>query len=173
MKDQIYGLMAQAEEIQTHAVKVQAAAQEALTRLPEATRDAVREAVKEIFTDKAAQACRGLSEAASDATDAAAKMTRVSTLQAVFLVIAALLIFGLAFGSLVYLSNSRLEELAALKAAVQAEQEKLAEITGKTWGLELTIYSDGTRGIILPKGMTVEKSGPIKGGREAILIKKQ
>lgn len=50
-EDKIFGLIAQAEDIQAHAVKLQQAAQEAVKTLPDATREAVRVQAREIITE--------------------------------------------------------------------------------------------------------------------------
>lgn len=55
--------------------------------------------------------------------------------------------------------------LAELKAAVRAEEASLAEL--KSWGLRLTTLPDGTRAIILPKGMKYERHGKIEAGEYA------
>lgn len=60
--------------------------------------------------------------------------------------------------------------IAALKRDVAEEQKTLQELVGKTWRLELVKWDD-ERGIILPKGVKIVRSGPIKDGREAIVIK--
>lgn len=57
--------------------------------------------------------------------------------------------------------------LAELKAAVQEEAAALAELKSKTWGLRLTTFPDGTRGIVLPKDMKYERHGKIKTGEYA------
>ena len=49
-QDKIFGLIAQAEDIQKHAVALQRAAQEAIKTLPDASRTAIRDAAKEFIT---------------------------------------------------------------------------------------------------------------------------
>jgi hypothetical protein len=58
-EDKIYGLIAQAEDIQAHAVALQRAAQEAVKTLPDASRGAVREAAREFIVQGAETASRG------------------------------------------------------------------------------------------------------------------
>lgn len=60
--------------------------------------------------------------------------------------------------------------IAALKRNVAEEQKTLQKLVGKTWRLELVKWDD-ERGIILPKGVKFVRSGQIKDGREAIVIK--
>lgn len=67
--------------------------------------------------------------------------------------------------------KSRINELAELKAAIVVEQRILGELQGKTWGLELVTYGDGTRGIVLPRGVKVDRTGAVQDGRTAIVIK--
>ena len=50
-ENKIFGLIAQAEDIQKHAVALQRAAQDAIKTLPDASRAAVRDAAKEFITE--------------------------------------------------------------------------------------------------------------------------
>lgn len=68
-------------------------------------------------------------------------------------------------------TESLREERAAMKAAIHAEEAMLTELQSQTWGLELVSYGDGTRGILLPKGTKIDRTGTIKDGREAVVIK--
>lgn len=54
-------------------------------------------------------------------------------------------------------------EVATLEATAE-------QLTSKTWRLELVKYSDGRRGIILPKGVQIERSGSVQDGRAVVLI---
>lgn len=65
-EDKIFGLIAQAEDIQAHAVKLQQAAQEAVKTLPDATREAVRVQAREIITEASKNASEGLLRASNE-----------------------------------------------------------------------------------------------------------
>lgn len=56
-------------------------------------------------------------------------------------------------------------ELKTLKAQVAEEEATLADMHSKTWGIKLTIFSDGKKGIVLPKGIKYERHGKIEGGK--------
>lgn len=55
--------------------------------------------------------------------------------------------------------------LAKLKAAIRTEEAALAEL--KSSGIRLTTFPDGTKAIILPKGMKYERHGKIEAGEYA------
>ncbi len=173
-EDKIFGLIAQAEDIQAHAVKLQQVAQEAIKTLPEATRGAVRDAAREIIVEGTEKASRGLLDASSRAiaaseqlrgASAAALIKHVTVLFLVALVISAAIYFGLGF-----LVKKRAAELEALTVQVEAHRAALDELQSKTWGLELG--ADATqRWIVLPKGASVTNANAsMQDGRKAIII---
>jgi hypothetical protein len=170
-EDKIFGLIAQAEDIQAHAVKLQQAAQEAVKTLPDATREAVRVQAREIITEASKNASEGLLRASNEAQAVGAIMRRAWLLHGVFLLAVAGVIAGVSTFAVNYLLKSRINELAELKAAIVVEQRILGELQGKTWGLELVTYGDGTRGIVLPRGVKVDRTGAVQDGRTAIVIK--
>ncbi len=170
-EDKIFGLIAQAEDIQKHAVALQRAAQEAIKTLPDASRTAIRDAAKEFITEGAEKASRGLLDASNEARDTSAALRRTGLMQGVFLLAVALVAIGAAYVAGGFLAKSRLNELAELKAQITQEQATLAELRSKTWGLELVNYGDGTRGVLLPKGVKVDRTGNVSDGRAAVVIK--
>jgi hypothetical protein len=169
--NKIFGLMAQAEDIQAHAVKLQAATEDALTRLPEAARRTFETVARETFAETAQKASEGLMEASRGARDASVTLRSTGVLVAVFLLGVAIVIGGAGWGVGSYLVSSRKEELADLRQQIAAEKSTLEALQEKSWRLELVNYDDGTRGILLPRGVHVERTGLVKGGREAIVIK--
>lgn len=170
-EDKIFGLIAQAEDIQQHAVALQRATQEAVKTLPEAARGAVRDAARDFIVQGAETASKGLLDASSEAKASASALRRTGLMQGFFLLAAGVVIIGALYVVGKMFFDSRVTELAELKAAIRAEESTLAELRSKTWGLELVNYGDGTRGILLPRGVKVDRSGAMKDGREAIVIK--
>lgn len=170
-ENKIFGLMAQAEDIQKHAIALQRAAQDAVKTLPDASREAVRDAAKEFIADAAENASRSLLEASNEAKATSAVLRRTGLLQGVFLLTVALVVIGAAYAAGGWLVRSRVDELAELKALVRAERATLDELRSKTWRLELVSYGDGTRGILLPIGVKVDRTGTVNDGREAVVIK--
>ena len=170
-EDKIFGLIAQAEDIQQHAVALQRVAQDAVKTLPDAARGAVRDATREFIVQGAETASRGLLDASSEAKATASYLRHTGLMQGIFLLAVALVIIGAAYAAGQWIFNSRISELAELKAQVRAERAILGELQSKTWGLELVSYGDGTRGIILPRGTKVDRTGAIPDGRIGIVIK--
>lgn len=170
-EDKIFGLIVQAEDIQKHAIALQRAAQDAVKTLPDASRSAVRDAAKEFIIEGAEKASRGVLEASNEAKATSAALRRTGLMQGVFLVVVALVVIGVAYAVSGFLVKSRVDELAELKAQVVTERGTLAELKAKTWGLELVRYKDGTRGIILPKGIKVDRTGAVQDGRSAVVIR--
>jgi len=170
-EDKIYGLIAHAEDAQNSLRAFQAAAQDAIKTLPEASRGAVRDAAREFIVQGAETASRGLLDASSEAKAAASALRRTGFMQGVFLLAVALVVIGALYVVGGMLFDSRVAELAELKATIRAEEATLAELRSKTWELELVNYGDGTRGIILPRGTQVDRTGAVKDGRFAVVIR--
>lgn len=142
----LYTLMAHAEDLQTHAQTLQSRARTELEGLPEIVRDAGREV--------RAQAARWI-------------VVGIAIVIAVGIVMAG--------GVSVYLRHD-VETLRAEADALQAEiaemEQTAAELTKKTWGLRLAQWDD-ERGIVLPRGVTVDRTAPLSdnSGRIAIILK--
>ena len=170
-QDKIFGLIAQAEDIQKHAVALQRAAQDAIKTLPDASRAAVRDAAKEFITEGAEKASRGLLDASNEAKATSAALRRTGLMQGVFLLAVAMVVIGAAYVAGNLLVKSRVDELAELKTQIEAERDTLAELRSKAWGLELVKYDDGSRGIILPKGVKVDRTGAVQDGRIGVVIR--
>ena len=170
-EDKIFGLIAQAEDIQKHAVALQRAAQDAIKTLPDASRAAVRDAAKEFITEGAEKASRGLLDASNEAKATSAALRRTGLMQGVFLLAVAMVVIGAAYVAGNLLVKSRVDELAELKTQIEAERDTLAELRSKAWGLELVKYDDGSRGIILPKGVKVDRTGAVQDGRIGVVIR--
>lgn len=132
-EEKLYTLMAQAEELQTHAAKLQNEAKETFSALPLAVEQAGRK-------------------------------IRADSLQMALILLAfGGIIAGAVFVFLLWSTNSLRDnrialqaELVGLKAEVQAEENTLAEMKSKTWGLRLLENKDG-RFIVLPKGTRMEQ----------------
>jgi hypothetical protein len=77
----------------------------------------------------------------------------------------------LAFTGSNALLKGRGADLDELKVKVAQERGTLDELWSKTWGLELVKYDDGSRGIILPKGVRIDRTGDVKDGRAAVVIR--
>ena len=133
-QDKIFGLIAQAEDIQKHALALQRSAQDAVKTLPDASRGAVRDAAREFITEAAEKASRGLLDASNEAKATSAALRRTGLLQGVFLLAVALVVIGAAYAAGSFLVKSRVDELAELKAQVTAERGTLDELRSKTWG---------------------------------------
>ncbi|MCM1225222.1 MAG: hypothetical protein NC548_63300 [Lachnospiraceae bacterium] len=128
MEDQIYELMAQAEILQEHALKLQNEAVNAISGIPEAVEDA------------------------SEKIRATALWAAI-----IFLVFGLLATCGIVLG-LYWSTDGLREEkrglqhqIADLKKAVRAEKESLEEIKSQKWGINF-YEQDGHRYIKLRKG---------------------
>jgi len=139
-EDRIYGLIAQAENIQAHAIGLQKEASEAFSELP-----------------------RSVERAAS-------KIRSTALLGALYVIASGVVVSAVAVAGLWWGTQhlrGRLVDLQREVATLEATAEQLAS---KTWRLELVKYSDGRRGIILPKGVQIERSGAVQDGRAVVLI---
>lgn len=133
--------------MQNHAAKLQNEAREAFSALP-------------LAVDKAGQ-----------------KIRSTWLLGALFVLAVGVVVAVVAVAGVWWSTSSLRDEaadlrstIATLKRDVAEEQKTFQELSGKTWRLELVKWDD-ERGIILPKGVKFVRSGPLKDGREAIVIK--
>lgn len=140
-EEKIYSLMAQAEDMQAHAEKLQNGAEKTFAGLP-------------LAVEQAGQKIRSTG------------LLGALFLLAVGVVVAAVAVAGIWWGT------SRLrDEAAELKASIIAMEATAVQLEGKTWGLELVDYGKEGRGILLPKGVKVDRTGNVPDGRAAIVIK--
>lgn len=146
MEEKLFELMAQAEDLQNHAAKLQNEAQEAFSALP-------------LAVEQAGQ-----------------KIRSTGLLGALFVLAVEVVGAAVAVAGVWWSTSSLRDEAAELRSAiailkrnVTEEQKTLQALVGKTWRLELVKW-DNERGIILPKGVKFVRSGQIKDGREAVMI---
>ncbi len=137
MEEKLFELMAQAEDLQTHAAKLQNEAQEVFSALP-------------LAVEQAGQ-----------------KIRSTGLQMALILLGLAIVVCGVSVGFFVWSTESLREEREALQIAIQAEEAMLAKMKSETWGIKLTVFRDGKKGIVLPKGIKYERHGKIEGGQYA------
>ena len=108
------------------------------------------------------------------ATETTAKMRKTWLLHGAYLLGVAVLIVGFGIPLLGWHVGQQVDQLNELKTEINRGQAMLGELEKKTWGLELIEFSDGGRGIILPKGLRLPQNhlGDIKDGRQAIILPK-
>ena len=140
MEEKLFELMAQAEDLQNHAAKLQNEAQEAFSALP-------------LAVEQDGQ-----------------KIRSTGLQMALILLAIAVVVCGASVAFIGWSTDSLREERAALKASIQAEEAMLAELKSKTWGITLWKWENGERGIILPKGVTFVRQIKVKDGRDAAVI---
>lgn len=145
--EQLYTLMAHAEDLQQHAQTLQSRAKTALEGLPEVVREAGREI--------RAQATRWI-------------VVGAAVMVALGVVAAA--------GVSAYIRHdvgSLRAEADALRAEIAEMEQTASELAGTTWRLKLATWEDGGRGIILPRGVTVERTAPLTddSGRVVVILK--
>lgn len=148
MEEKLFELMAQAEDLQNHAAKLQKEAQEVFSALP-------------LAVEQAGQKIRSTG----------LQMALIMLGVGVIVCGASAAFIGWSTSSLRDEAAELRSTIAALKRNVAEEQKTLRELSGKTWRLELVNYGDGTRGIILPRGTKVDRTGVVQDGRIGIVIK--
>lgn len=122
-------------------------------------------------------ATKSLQAAAAEGQASARALSRTGILQGVFLLAGALVIGFVGWAGVGYLIDHRASDLGELMAQVEVEKATLAALQSETWGLELVTFRDGTRAIILPKGIKYSHNGEMKdekgkkNGRIGIVIK--
>lgn len=177
-EERLFTLMAHAEDLQRVAQSSLHEVGKAVQRMETGTGNAILSVVRTGIDSTLQEtktgltgAATGLKEASDEAKGTGEYLRRTGVLLGVFLLAVAVVIAGGVFGVMHLVGKSRMNELDELKAAIQTEQATLAELQTKTWGLELVQYKDGTRGIILPKGIKIDRTGAMLDGRAAVVIK--
>ena len=147
MEEKLFELMAQAEDLQKHAAKLQKEAQDAFSALP-------------LAVEQAGQKIR------------ATGLLGALIVLACGIVVAAVAVVGVwwSTSSLRDEATELRNTIAILKQHVAKEEKTLQLLMGKTWKLELVNWDDA-RGIILPKGVQFVRQGQMKDGRDAVVIK--
>lgn len=174
-------LIEQAQVLQKQAEKqlerLPRAVREVLSAVPGELRKGVTEGSGEILRDmmrpavsEAKELVKSLKAAATEAQASAKTLQRTSIIQGVFLLGAGLAVGLIGWAATGYLVKNRAQELERLDAAIAKERAVLANLQSETWRLELVEYQDGTRGIILPKGIKVDRTGTVQDGQVGIVI---
>jgi len=98
----------------------------------------------------------GLQDAAAEGRASAKALRRTGLLVGAALLAIAVIIIGLTHSVIApALVRSYAGDLAGVKAELAAERATMARLQSETWRLELVDYQDGSRGILLPKGVKV------------------
>lgn len=151
---------------------------------------AQEESKKESPVRRVGMASGSLSDVSPERTKPApAPRGRLRCMRSVFVLTVTLIVFGVAYGTGGLLVKKRVDKLTELKAANKAaetslselraarkvEEATLNELRSETWGIKLMTFPDGTKRIILPKGIRYERHGRIKEGNyagfEEIIVK--
>lgn len=147
-EEKIYSLMAQAEDMQAHAEKLQNGAEKTFAGLP-------------LAVEQAGQ-----------------KIRSTGLLGALFVLTVGVVVATVAVAGIWWGTSSLRDEAAELRSTIVTlrqyaaeERRTLQELEGKTWGLELVQYKEGNRGIVLPKGLKFERAATIENGKTALIIK--
>lgn len=147
-EEKIYSLMAQAEDMQAHAEKLQNGAEKTFAGLP-------------LAVEQAGQ-----------------KIRSTGLLGALFVLAVGVVVATVAVAGIWWGTSSLRDEAAELRSTIVTlrqyaaeERRTLQELEGKTWGLELVQYKEGNRGIVLPKGLKFERAATIENGKTALIIK--
>jgi F0F1-type ATP synthase membrane subunit b/b' len=141
-EDKIFSLIAQAEDMQAHAVKLQQDAQDALKKIQDASKGAVKEAAREFIIQGAETASKGLVDASRGAEAAAADIrgafSRACFVHVLWLILVALVVMaGLYFGT-GYLISSRIAEAERLKREIAALEARAADFAVRAGKAVLT-----------------------------------
>jgi hypothetical protein len=162
-QEELFTLMAHAQDLQKHAAALQQVAGDALKKLPEGVKSAVNDSSRELITQAAEKASRGIFDASQGALAATVELR--GTLRNTWLIYATTLVVfacvvvaGLYFGT-GWMITKRTEELKAIQDQISAEEARKA-------GFELVEW-----GIVLPKGREIERTGRTNDGRAAVIFK--
>ena len=141
-QDKIYGLIVQAQEMQRFALEFRATAEDALKRLPDASRRAVSDAAQQILIEGAEKAAKSLLEASGGAIAAAAELHSAQSWAlakhiAVLVLVAAVIVASLYFGA-GYLVSSRIAEAQRLGREVIALEARAADFSKRAGKAVLT-----------------------------------
>lgn len=101
------------------------------------------------------------------------KIRSTTLLGALFILAVGVVVATVAVAGIWWGTSSLRDEAAELRGSIRREEATLAALRSKTWGLELVNYDDGTRGIILPKGVKVDRTGAIPDGRTGVVLRTQ
>lgn len=176
-EDKIFGLIAQAEDMQkqaiamqNHAIALQHSCKYTIENITEVCRKSIVDVSRDVITKETQNSSDKLIEAVNNAKNAAS-ILKSTGLRLGFLLFAISIIFGtIGFCIMYFISESKLKELAEIKATINQEKRVLNSLKEKTWGLQLEENKQG-RFIILPQGTKIDTNGLWKVGKnEAIRL---
>ena len=165
-EDQVFDFMAAAEETGKQI-------DEMAKRLPGELRTALTEEWrKSPWLAELPQIADQVTEAAERAETATAALRR-SLKICTFAVAVACMLIPLATWVVATWQVGELERRAAtLRAEIEALTPTADALKTETGGgVELVRYDDGTRGVILPPGATIQRTGQTRDGRQAVVYK--
>lgn len=156
-EDKIYGLMAQAEELQEQTKNFISQAQTVLDELSSAAKKPVERATKELN--------KSIKKVEDDFSSTGMKFILVIGISILFIFLTCVFSFK-------YLLNGYMNDLEEIKYNIKNHQETLEQIQSETWGIKLIKYNDGSSGIVLPKTMQFNRAGKDNKGQWHIIIEK-
>ena len=152
-EDKVYGLIVQAQEMQRFALEFKGTAEGVLKILPDACRNAVRDAAREFITEGAENANKSLLDASKEAIAAAGA---IRSAQSWALVKHIAILFGIAL---------------LLAAALYGVKRSSYFSKEKAWELELGENAK-ERWVIFPKGTTIIQTFQTQDGRSTVILSK-
>jgi len=165
-EDQVFDFMAAAEETGKQL-------DEMTRRLPGELRTALTEEWrKSPWLAELPQIADQVTEAAERAETATDALRRSLKIGAAVVAVACMLI-PLATWAVATWQVGELERRAAtLRADIEALTPTADALKAETGGgVELVRYDDGTRGVVLPPGAAIQRTGQIRDGRQAVVYK--
>lgn len=177
-EEKLFTLMAHADDLQGIANKSLQAVNGAVKRLENDSANAIassiRAGIDKTLADTKKElldATVGLIGASSEAKTTCALLKSTGLFQGVFLLAVGVVVSAIAVAGIWWGTSQLRDEAAELRAAIAALKGTAVQLEGKTWNLELVDYGKEGRGIILPKGVKVDRTGAVQDGRIGIVIK--
>lgn len=137
-EDKIYGLIVQAQEMQKYALEFKGFAEDAVKKLPDAAKNAVREAAKEYIIEGMERASKSLQDVTGDAATASETLQQTLrwkwTIHALSLVLVAMVILAALYfgaGAMISYKTDELNLLSEQISIMEARINKLSKDGGK------------------------------------------
>jgi len=177
-QEKLFALMAHADDLQTHAQKMQEEARQTIKGIPGEVRAAVGAEVHTLMEKETKTAKTALQEAATALAQNADELERLKKWPLCTMLIAVFLFAGALLGiSFFWLERGRAliaeqtAQLEMLQTQIMEAEDSLAELKEKGAGISV-ITSEGKTWITLPKGKRFGEFGQTTDGRKAVYVTK-
>lgn len=171
-EEKLLGMVAIIEHLQEETKNIQKTTRESVELHLNSIKDEIRDIAKQTIEQEIKSTVKKLQDTIDASVYAAEHLKRTNWICWGGIILGSIVIFSVIYLSITYIFKNRMIELDDIASQIEIEQKTLNMLRSKTWSIGLEEWGD-SRGIILPEGVNILKTGKVKDGRKAIEISRQ